>query len=795
MTEELRHRLNLKHTKIERLHLNTFGSHNYKTQACAVVRLYLRAHHQGEPVAISALTSPVICSPLPSAIRVDRYPHLSDLQLADESSTPRGEIDVLIGSNFYWSIVTGEVVKADEGPVAVNSKLGWLLSGPMDSHEAHQVFHSNVVISGAPTNPTYGVRDDALVNALRRFWEDESLGIVDTPADIVNPNSFMLPISFRDGRYVVSLPWKCDHADVPNHLVLCEGRLKSLLRKLRLKPDLLLEYDKIIRDQLKCGIIEIVHPDQLNMVSQAGCKPNVHYMPYHGVIRQESQTTKLRIVYNGSARAYGNEPSVNDCLQTGPNYIPKLVDILVRFRWHKIALTADIEKAFLMIGIVEDDRDFLRFLWVKDPFKVPHELVHLRFTRLVFGLRPSPAILGEVLVHHIDKYQSKFPELTVQLKNSFYVDDLVTGASNEGDAIEFFQASREIMSAGGMNLRKWKSNSSTVLKKIESVMATSENQGNTCSTPMGFEEEDETFTRTVIGHSVAAQDQSPRILGVMWDHVTDTFRFDFTQLESHVSSMLITKRSVLRLTAKIFDPLGFVSPFIVQLKILFQLLCEEKWEWDMELSGEPLIKWKTIMSELSLLDKIRIPRCYFSSQCVTVTTELHGFCDASEQAFAAVVYMRSVNVDGAVEVALVASKTRVSPMKKQSIPRLELLGAVILSRLMRNVTSSLSKPISTFYWTDSMATLHWIRTIKPWKQYVNHRVSEICSLSNREQWQHCPGSLNPADIPSRGMKCSKLAGNDMWWNGPSFLKSPEHQWPRAEVFPASDTTEAEVIKN
>ena len=140
--------------------------------------------------------------------------------------------------------------EADEGPVAVNSKLGWLLLGPMDSHEAHQVFHSNVVISGAPTNPTYGVRDDALVNALRRFWEVESLGIVDTPADTVNPNSFMLPISFRDGRYVVSLPWKCDYADVPNHLVLCEGRLKSLLRTLRLKPELLLEYDKIIRDQL-----------------------------------------------------------------------------------------------------------------------------------------------------------------------------------------------------------------------------------------------------------------------------------------------------------------------------------------------------------------------------------------------------------------------------------------------------------------------------------------------------------------------------------------------------------------
>ena len=178
-----------------------------------------------------------------------------------------------------------------------------------------------------------------------------------------------------------------------------------------------------------------------------------------------------------------------------------------------------------------------------------------------------------------------------------------------------------------------------------------------------------------------------------------------------------------------------------------------------------------------------------------MTSQLHGFCDASERAFAAVIYLRSVCVDGTVEVTLVAAKTRVSPIKKQSIPRLELLGAVILGRLMKNVISSLPKPLPTFYWTDSMATLHWIRTIKPWKQYVSHRVFEIHSLSNREQWQHCPGCLNPADIPSRGMKNSKLADNEIWWTGPSFLKSSENHWPRAEVFPASDATEAETIKN
>ena len=379
ITERLQRQLSLKHTRFEKLHLNTFGGNSYKTQTCAVVRFYIQGLQHGEPVAISALTSPTICSPLPTAIRVDRYAHLCDLQLADECSTPGEEIDILIGSNFYWNIVMGEVVKADKGPVAVNSKLGWLLSAPIDSREVHSVSHTNVVISGTPTCATCNIRDNALFKCLCDFWEVESLGIIDTPDALVS-NSFVPSILFRDNHYTVNLPWKHDHAEIPDHLVLCESRLRSLLRKLQVKPDLLLEYDKIIKEQLKCGIIEHIKPDQPSKVSHVSCKPSVHYLPHHGVLRQDSETTRLRIVYNGSAKAYGAEQSLNDCLQTGPNYIPKLFDILIQFRWHKIAITADIEKAFLMIHINEADRDFLRFLWVRDPFQVPHELVHLRFT-------------------------------------------------------------------------------------------------------------------------------------------------------------------------------------------------------------------------------------------------------------------------------------------------------------------------------------------------------------------------------------------------------------------------------
>ena len=345
--------------------------------------------------------------------------------------------------------------------------------------------------------------------------------------------------------------------------------MKSLIKGLQSNPRILLVYDKIIKDQLKSGIIEIIKHESPSETSQDDCcKPRLHYLPHHGVVRQDSQTTKLRIVYNGSARALGDQYSLNDCLQTGPNHIPKLFNILIRFRWHKIAITADIEKAILMIGIDQADRDFLRFLWVKDPFKSPYELIHLRFTRLVFGIRPSPAILGSVLWHHIDKFESEWPELTKKLKDSFYVDDLLTG--------------------------------------------------------------------------------------------------------------------------------------------------------DAPLSGKLLDNWRSIISELGYLDGVKVSRCYLKFDSPFLATQLHGFSDASEQAFAAVVYMRSLYEDGSIKVSLVASKTRVAPTKKQTIPRLELLGAVILSRLMNNVIASLPGPMSTFYWTDSMATLHWIRVVKPWKQYVSH---------------------------------------------------------------------------
>lgn len=351
------------------------------------------------------------------------------------------------------------------------------------------------------------------------------------------------------------------------------------------------------------------------------------------------------------------------------------------------------------------------------------------------------------------------------------------------------------MAAAGMNLRKWNSNSHELIQMIRSSTVLAKETQPAGLTSENVEEEDETYAQAVIGQGISSSPtQTSRILGVIWDSDTDVFSFSFTQLNEYTKTMEITKRSILRLTAKIFDPLGLVSPFVVQLKILFQNLCVGKVEWDAPLSIELLHNWRSIISELSYLDGVKVPKCYLKFNSLLLATQLHGFSDVSELAFAAVVYMRSLYEDGSVKVSLVAPKTRVAPTKKQTIPHLELLVAVILSRLMNSIIVSLPGSISAFCWTDSMATLHWIRVVKPWKQYVAHRVAEICRLTKREQWQHCPGNLNPADFPSRGMSGKNLATSSVWWDGPDFLKLPDSHWPRADAFPPSKTTETEEIK-
>ena len=225
------------------------------------------------------------------------------------------------------------------------------------------------------------------------------------------------------------------------------------------------------------------------------------------------------------------------------------------------------------------------------------------------------------------------------------------------------------------------------------------------------------------------------LLGVNWNTESDEFLLDFTELIKFARSLPVTKRSLLKWSAKIFDPLGLLSPFVIQMKIMFKELCTQKVNWDQELHGATLWKWNSFLTELELLNNVRIPRYYFHANLKPNSIQLHGFSDSSKQAYAAVVYLRSSYDDGHIKVSLVSSKTRVAPLKQQSIPRLELLGTCILARLMDTVQRSLPQEIQTFYSTDSKTALCCITNEKPWKQYVNHRVAEIRTLTAKDEWK------------------------------------------------------------
>ena len=270
------------------------------------------------------------------------------------------------------------------------------------------------------SNPT-----DHLHNQLEKLWDLETLGIRDNEHTI--ESKFMEEIKFDGKHYEVKLPFREEHPLLPDNHTGSVKRLNSLISRLNTNPNLLQEYDNIIRDQVKSGVVESAN-DVLVPVG------NVHYLPHREVVREDKNTTKVRVVYDASANGPGT--SLNDCLHTGPSLNTLIFDILLRFRVYKVAMIADIEKAFLNIVIAPEHRDYLRFFWVDDIHDTSSNIITLRFARLVFGLTCSPAILNAVLHHHLMQYSTIDPTFVTKVLKSLYVNDLASGSDNTESTLE-----------------------------------------------------------------------------------------------------------------------------------------------------------------------------------------------------------------------------------------------------------------------------------------------------------------------------------------------------------------------
>ena len=195
----------------------------------------------------------------------------------------------------------------------------------------------------------------------------------------------------------MELPWKDPHLTLPDNYQLCLWRLYGLVRRLKQDPDVLHEYDSIIRDQIQQGIVETTESSE-----EANEDEKIHYLPHHAVVQRDKETTKVQVVYDTLAHSDGH--SLNDCLHAGPKFEQQIMDILLRFHVHCIAVTADIEKAFLMVSVAAKDCDVLRVLWFDDVFADQPHVVELRFTCVVFGVSSSPFLLNARVYHHQEQY-------------------------------------------------------------------------------------------------------------------------------------------------------------------------------------------------------------------------------------------------------------------------------------------------------------------------------------------------------------------------------------------------------
>ena len=432
-------------------------------------------------------------------------------------------------------------------------------------------------------------------------------------------------------------------------------------------------------------------------------------------------------------------------------------------------MVGDIKQAFSQVEIAEEHRDFVRFLWFKDINDTPRKIISLRFTRVVFGLTSSTFLLNGTIKIHVSKYLPvpHYTDIVKKLLLNLYVDDSTNSFDTIETAIEFYEKSKSCLKEANFELRKWATNSFEMKKLIDS------NENNSRS-KMDISES-ETYAENLFGSSSVYR----KVLGLNWDTGADDFIFDFENICGTAEKLDATKRNILRIAAMFFDPLGLISPITLQPKFIFQELCRNKLEWDEVINDRNNIKkWTKFFHDLGQFRLITAPRHVLC--CEGRDVELHGFSDSSGKAYGACVFVRVICEHGG-SVRLWTSKCRLAPVKELSIPRLELMACLLLSRLMVSVKLAVEKEFSVkniFCWTDLQIALWWIRqSRKEWKIWIQNRVEALRQNFNVENWCFVPTSLNPADICTRECSVGKLKSCLLWWNGPEFLLDGEEMWP------------------
>ncbi len=799
--QELAEKLKLNITPVKELGIASLGTEQAcKVMGMAEIQLQSAFHEMCMPIITAYVVSKLLDGNVKSSPvhPLDLYPSIKKLKepLADCWPQPDGaRIDFILGQDYLWGVIpgSGKMSWTEErdldGPCLWDTNFGIILQGWMSWGDCHTPFQVDLdgkmrALTSLKVPKLVDVsaqeKEPKLEKLLRKLFELEAFGIKEPADENLTPTQAYAVKYLNDNmsfdkeskKFVVKLPVNPRSPVLINNFRQAKARLDSLQRTLAKDPSKAELYAATMKKYLT--------EKHATLISKEDKKSEtVFYLPHTPVYTQGAKgETKCRAVFDCSAKDVAGN-SLNSTLVAGPVPDADLLRILTAWRSRAHALNCDVRSCFLNIKLHPSQQNLFRFLWSEDPAAEPQTY---KFTSLIFGSSVSPWISSTCIFKVLSMWEDQEPELVRLLRRCIWVDDLLL-------PVDSVQAGR------------------AVIKRIQAVFSTASfTLGKFVATaPEMLEDLDEEQKLFPQG-----QRESVKALGVKWNP-DDTLGLatDFGTVFQKNDGQE-TKRTLARAVASVYDPLQVCLPWRIGGTILlaetWSLQHQEAEEagvsktakhfWDKKLNDElqhKISEWKTNHERLA---EIVVPRCMYDPEGDVVSQELYGFCDASPLAFGAVVYLKTCYSDREPTSWFVMARGKVNS-KNYTLPRMELLGAKFLARLVTSTKEYLEKSeIEVHCLTDSAIVLHWLsRDPDSWKQFVSNQVRSIQSHTTREEWHHVPGVDNVADMLTRPKKVEELLQNmETWLQGPDFVKTGELP-PQPDVFEQVKEQELEQRDN
>ena len=758
--QHLTHYLLMKNVNLEVTQLGGRRARNAKR-----VRIHMTC--RGHEISLDAYTVDFLLEvpsySLPWGInRLDR--------LNDNFPRPPTNIDLLIGNVDMWKILKGRPSRISTTLVLLPTLWGMVPTGadeeqtvaPLPNDEQEKEEEDTVSEENVKAQ-TFLSGTEKLAQVLERMWKLEEFPLDMSGGDMSRDEVLAveriekhLRFDEKRGRFITGLLWR-EEPDLVNNFGAAKTRLDSLLRKLRKDKELCAAYTSAMQEFFDLGSAEEV----IDTNPRDPARRNVFYLPHRAVYDATRASTKCRPVFDASAKTATGQ-SLNSCLLAGPPLQLSILSIQLRFRLRPIAVVGDISKMFLNIDVRTEDRDYLRFLW-KDPLDIHGEPKIFRFTSLIFGATDSPFQAITCLQKLVKDTLAK-PDLDPEtrhachiIQNDTYVDDLTTGGNTPEEVLEKLAALIHLLGVAHFFVKKWASNSSKILASLPD---------DTCSPTEPVD----------LNRGFDAVSLPISTLGVRWWPKEDYLVFDqFDQLKEENED---SKTSVASLLAKVFDPLGLVSPFTLKARQVMKETFIDKINWKEPLTERLIAPWHEWVNDLPNLSSLHFPRYIPYNE----TSEVHIFGDgATSCGYGVAVYIRTFDMDKERFVShLLMAKSRIGPMKEIGVPKLELKACLLAAEIAQQLILDINISKEQIYcYSDNEAALWWLtkepRVLIP---FVANRVEKIRNWGH--QFTYIKTDENPADIASRGSDVDGLQC-DLWMHGPWFLKEPRCKWPTPKI--------------